>query len=183
MPNESYPIASLDYLRERTLAQIESQNFLFLGQIIEWIISLGQPVSSMVMVERWDDAERELFDFLDAGSSDVQGYPAPDRPRVHESLPRGIWARMNKGGRDDPWFSPVDDSEEREDGGSVYVGDQKWDGVRLPMNVVLNRWPPTDIAEGEARADGERSHIRNGTMPPLGYLRRLVFGGMAKAKG
>ncbi|WP_353644220.1 hypothetical protein [Mesorhizobium sp. WSM2239] len=145
MTNETYPTVPTDYPRELDLAEIKAQRFLFLGEAIEWIISRGKPSRSAVVAERWDAAERELFDFLDAESVDVQGYPAPNRPRIHETLPRGIWARMNKGNSDDPWFSPVDDSEEREDGGSLYVGDLRWDGVRLPTSFVLKHWPPNRV--------------------------------------
>jgi hypothetical protein len=63
---------------------------------------------------------------------------------------------MNKGGRDDPWFSPVDDSEEREDGGTVLVGDQRWDGVRLPTGAMLKQWPPSGVAIEEPKTKGRR---------------------------
>lgn len=150
---ESRPIS---YPRQISLESMKAKPFLFLGEVIEWIISREQPGSSADIAAKWDVAERELFDLLDAGTVDVQGYRAPDRPRIHESLPRGIWARMNKGGGDDPMFSPVDDSEEREDGGSVFVADLRWDGVRLPTSFVLKHWPPSGESAEGPKARGRR---------------------------
>jgi hypothetical protein len=156
MTNETYPTVPTDYSRDLVLAKIEGERFIFLGQAIEWIISRDQPNTSAVIAERWDAAERELFALLDAGLVDVQGYRAPNYPRVYETLPQGIWARMNKGEGDDPTFSPVDGSEEREDGASVFVGEQRWDGVRIPTSIVVENWPSSGMAIKQQKAKGRR---------------------------
>lgn len=113
---------------------------MFLGQAAIWIMCRGEPCSDIMYNAQLDDAERELFRFLDGGDVVVQGYPANGQSRIYENLPDGIWARMN--GPDvnkDPQFNPIDD--QREDGGTVWVGDHKWSGARLPAKAVFDRWP------------------------------------------
>ncbi|NYU07537.1 hypothetical protein HFK74_33020, partial len=83
------------------IEDIRGLPFLFLGQAIEWIGARGEPIEDADLAAKWDADERELFDCLDATAQDVQGYPA-NGPCIYESLPSGIWARMNRGGTNDP---------------------------------------------------------------------------------
>ncbi|WP_395449381.1 hypothetical protein ACHMW7_05775 [Aminobacter sp. UC22_36] len=149
-PKRSLPAASP--------MRVEHGAFMFLGEAIDWIICRGLPLPSQEFADRWDEAEQNLFAVLDTNVVTVQGYPAPNMLRVYEDLPLGIWARMNRGGSGDPMFSSVDDSEEREDGGSVFVGDQRWDGVRLPTTFVMRQWPT--FPEGSGVDDAPRRRGR-----------------------
>ncbi|UGX86179.1 hypothetical protein [Phyllobacterium meliloti] len=116
------------------------QQFMFLGEAIAWIISRGDEMSSEETAHHWDVAERELFDFLAAGAIAAQGFPAPYSVQVYEDLPAGIWSMMNTG-QSNLTFSPLDDSLQRHDGGSINVGPNRWDGVRLHTSEMLERWP------------------------------------------
>ncbi|ODT22161.1 MAG: hypothetical protein ABS35_15510 [Kaistia sp. SCN 65-12] len=153
------------------LGEIRALPFLFLGQAIEWIAARGQPIEGEELAARWDEAECELFAQIDATGQEVQGYPS-NGPRIYEPLPGGIWARMNRGRTNDAAFSPVDDSEEREDGGSVYIGDARWDGARLPTTFVLKHWPSGELSDAQAsEADrgtrAKRSPQQERAMPAL----------------
>lgn len=136
----------VSYQRHTDLDVIQRQPFFFLGQAIEWAISRGQPVESSHVAERWDEAERELFDFLDTENAKVEAYPVDGRPKVYEALPAGIWAKMNQGDDAGLVFSPLDAAEQREDGGTVCVGERRWSGARLATNVVLAQWPAAEAA-------------------------------------
>jgi hypothetical protein len=142
--------------RKMSVRDIGQTPFLFLGQVVEWIICRGRSSDSVDMDQQWDAAERELFDYLDTESVKVEGYPIDGRPRIYESLPAGIWAKMNRDDNSGLMFSPIDDTEEREDGGTVCVGKLQWDGVRLPTNVVLKRWPPADLSPEQPKTVGRR---------------------------
>lgn len=139
VPGRSSPPGS--YPHTLDVNAIKSRPFLYLGEVVEWIICRGGTVDSFEVAAKRDDAERELFDHLDKEKPEVWGYPAPNLPRIYERMPSGIWARMNRGKSDDPTFSPIDDSECREDGGSIAVGRQRWDGVRISTGLVLEKWP------------------------------------------
>ena len=139
-------------------SSLRGRRYLFLGEAVEWIISRGERVAYSLGDYRGQDpegaAEQELFDRLDAASKPhVEGYRF-DQPRSYESLPLGIWARMNRGGFNDPTFTPVDDVEGRDDGGCVRFGDKQWNGVRLPTAFVLKHWPPT--ARQARKSSGRR---------------------------
>jgi hypothetical protein len=140
----------------RQSPDVTSRAYMFLGQIVEWIICRGRSSDSVDMGQKWDAAERELFDYLDTESVKVEGYPVDGRPRIYESLPAGIWAKMNRDDNSGLMFSPIDDTEELEDGGTVFVGDLRWDGVRLATNLVMKQWPPDEAAANadEVRAAG-----------------------------
>lgn len=138
VPEHSAPSGSYPHTVN---ADAMSKPFLYLGEVVEWIVCRGGTVDSFEVAKKRDDAERELFNLLDSEYPEVWGYPAPNLPRIYERLPSGIWARMNQGGWDDPTFSPIDDSECREDGGSITAGRQRWDGVRISTGLVLERWP------------------------------------------
>ncbi len=126
------------------------------------MISRGSEIDTATLADQWDAKERSLFDALDAGGVSVTGY----RPgaRIYEELPTGLWARMNKGGDSDPRFSPIDGSEERENGGTVEIGQRTWEGVRLPMSFVLEHWPPhreeAKINRGVPRRRGTGLRLR-----------------------
>lgn len=132
---------------EDWVADISDKPDLFLGEAIGWVISRGLPISTGEIADRWDDAERELFKRIDVAVRRaglvVEGYPEGAPSNSHEPLPTGIWSRMNGGKKRDPAFSSIDGVvEERDDGGTVYVGGKTWHGVRLPTSFVLEHWPP-----------------------------------------
>ncbi|KQZ80885.1 hypothetical protein ASD64_11370 [Mesorhizobium sp. Root157] len=136
--------------------EVSSGAYMFLGQAVEWIICRGQPADSSHVAARLEAAERELFGFLDTENVTVEGYPINGRARVYESLPAGIWANMNRRYDSGLMFSSIDDTEEREDGGTVHVGDLQWNGVRLATSVVLKRWPPADAPTEQPKSIGRR---------------------------
>ena len=154
-PSDTKSDAQPDRMRWSEAELRKQGEWMFLGQALDWIICRGTPCTAAVYNARWDEAERELFRFLDGGLVAVQGYPADGMTRTYETLPEGIWARMN--GEDaskDPQFNPIDDT--REDGGTVWVGDQKWYGVRVLANEVFERWPVTNIPPIQAVRRGAR---------------------------
>lgn len=139
---------------------------MFLGQAIEWIIGRGQPTDSGHIAERWDAAARELFGFLDAENIKVEGYRSDGAPRVYETLPAGIWAKMNEGDGAGLMFTPLDDAEQREDGGTVCVGDRRWSGARLATNIVLERWPAAGAAPQASRQLGDLEPTQTASRAP-----------------
>ncbi|MCV0395921.1 MAG: hypothetical protein K5872_06655 [Rhizobiaceae bacterium] len=133
------------YPHQKRLDDALARPFLFLGEAIDWILSQGNEIETECACKNWDEAERKFFDQIDADGPKVTGYQAD---RVYRELPTGIWARMNKGGSRDPAFSPIDESEEREDGGTVWVGDSMWEGVRVPTAFVLEHWSADHVGAG-----------------------------------
>ncbi|MEX4008472.1 hypothetical protein [Neoaquamicrobium sediminum] len=149
---------AVSYPFRLTEDDVRAKPYLFLGQAIQWIICRGRDTDTAILADGWQDAEQQLFDFLDAGSTTVSGY----RPgkREYENLPHGIWARMNKGHQNDPRFSPIDDAEQREDCGSVEVGMDRWNGVRIPVSVILETWPPAPPGEALSKTPKTIAHPR-----------------------
>jgi hypothetical protein len=120
-------------------SEVATRPFMYLGEVIQWIACRGAEMSSEEIANKWDIAERELFDLLATGAIAAQGFLAPYSIQVYEDLPSGIWTMMNKG-QSNLTFSPLDDSIQRHDGGSINVGPNRWDGVRLPTAFVLKTW-------------------------------------------
>ena len=117
--------------------------YLYLGEAVIWIMSVsGVADTGEAAAGGWDKAERELFDQLSLDeSAPVEGYRASDSSLSYRPVrrkKRNIWANMNKGGS---VFSQLDEGEETQLGGTIYDGDKRWFGVRLPTSYVLKNWP------------------------------------------
>lgn len=137
------------------MAQSEFPNgWMYLGEAVAWVITRGEESNSQHMAQEWDSAERELFDYLDSlrlkGGAAVEGYKGG--AKIYEPIPDGAWARMNKDDFADPTFSPIDDAEETELGGNIKIGDGEWHGVRVPIDLILKKWPSPGLAEKKANA-------------------------------
>lgn len=168
---------------------IANKEWLFLGEAIEWIMSRGRIVPEERYDKWWRAAKRVLFRRLDANrggrkQASVQGYRAESGTQEYKKLPRGIWAKMKgismPGSQFDPsrnpLFSPVDDGEECDNGGTIWrrkkKKEEKWEGVRLRTKFVLKHWPLKAAANGSAA----------GTPPQRGDPRELVERGKAWLK-
>jgi hypothetical protein len=122
---------------------LPKSGWVFLGQAIRWIISRGEYKTSDEYAAGLDDAERRLFGILDEGTLPAEGYRT-NQSRTYEQLPRGLWARMNRGQTNDPSFTPCDECEQRDDGGRVRAGSDEWFGVRVQateLRKAIERTP------------------------------------------
>jgi hypothetical protein len=182
-PRPPHPVITAN-LTLPTEDELRSQGpWIFLGQAIVWIICRGGLREPFSIAEGWENAERQLFDALSSGDFAAEGYSSS---RIEEPLPRGIWTRMNRGDPADPWFTPIDNVEMREDGGTVTVGGQTWNGVRMPAQAVFDRWPGVagripSVGVAPEKSDGNAEEIIEAIDDPKGpdpegaeqYLRRM----------
>lgn len=162
MSHERYASPPVGHPYEFDMEEVENSSFMFLGQVIEWIIWSDPALTISTtadLEEHWSEAESKLFKKLDCGRPIAQGYRAPGFPSVPAAIEPGFWARMNRGGDGDPVFSPVDQSEKREDGGSIWIGKDRWDGVRVPTAWVQENWPRKGIDRIDPVAASQPSNV------------------------
>jgi hypothetical protein len=163
----------------RTAADLKTSKWIFLGQAIEWIICAGKPMPAAIVSHAWDEAERELFRVIDANGIVIEGYRSDDPARVYETLPAGIWAHMNVS--DDPnsaQFNPIDDL--REDGGTIWLGDWKWFGVRMEVRwlALLSAIRTPYGPSGQPLAAPAKKRA-----PTAGTIKRIIRASFDHARG
>lgn len=142
-------------------SSVERVGYLALGEVVLWMASRGRPAPLKLVYNDYEELHRELFQTLDritVSARDAVEGVLQDGPSVYSPLPHGIWAHMTELG--DPSFTTIDDSSDW--GGTVWIGQKKWAGVRISAELVHRLWPPLNrpMASGVTKSATERGKRR-----------------------
>jgi hypothetical protein len=167
-------VATLDVFGPDSPYSEPQDGYLFLGQALRWIATQGGCLEAGEAAARWEDAEQQLFTRLGAGALVAEG---ADRQGEYVQIRAGIWPLASSeydAGRPTVFYP---DRIGGTFGGTVEMGSDRWEGIRVRKTDVARFWPfcPRDtlitwVQRGRVTPDeAEAEAARLGLAPLLAH--------------
>jgi hypothetical protein len=111
---------------------------LFLGETLRWIATQGGCLESDEAAAHWEDAEQELFTRLGTGALVAEG---ANKQGEYVPIRAGLWPLASSDYEPDRPTVVYPDRIGGTFGGTLQVGSERWEGVRVRKIDVERFWP------------------------------------------